>query len=117
MNRVYKYMQIHFSEALNFSDTKKVRLSALIAKRVMLLIGERKAAQINNIYFSENVPYTETVSLKPVAPSNGVITKWLNGKIDIHCHSGLLIKLLHPGTGYLLFDSVIIAATNNITIH
>lgn len=99
------------------SVAQKARLSALIAKRVMLLIGEGKATEINNIYFSENVPYTEIVSLESVAPSNGIITKLLNGKLDIHCHSDLLIKLLHPGTGYLLFDRVIITATNNITIH
>lgn len=110
-------MQIHFSEALQFSDTKKDRLSTLIAKRVMLLIGERKSAQINNIYFSEDIPYTETTFSNSSVLSNGVITKWFNGKIDIHCHSSLLIKLLHQGTGYLLFDSVIIAASNNILLN
>ena len=117
MNRGYKYMQIHFSEALNFSDSKKDLLSTLIAKRVILLIGERKANKINNIYFSDTVSHTEKKASTASISSDEVTTNWFGGEMDIYCDSCVLNKLLHQGSGHLLFDHAIIAISNSIPLN
>lgn len=117
MNRGYKYMQIHFSEALNFSDSKKDLLSTLIAKRVILLIGERKANKINNIYFSDTVSHAQKKTSTASISSDEVITNWSGGEMDIYCDSYVLNKLLHQGSGHLLFDHAIIAISNSIPLN
>lgn len=110
-------MQIHFSEALNFSDSKKDLLSTLIAKRVILLIGERKANKINNIYFSDTVSHTEKKASTASISSAEVTTNWFGGEMDIYCDSCVLNKLLHQGSGHLLFDHAIIAISNSIPLN
>lgn len=110
-------MQIRFSEALNFSDSKKIRLSTLIAQRVILLIGERKATRINNIYFSDTVSHIDQKSSTASILSDKVIANWFGEKIDIYCDSYVLNKLLHQGSGHLLFDHAIIAISNGIPLN
>ena len=110
-------MQIHFSEALNFSDSKKDLLSTLIAKRVILLIGERKANKISNIYFSDTVSYPAKKTSTASISSDKVITNWSGGEMDIYCDLYVLNKLLHQGFGHLLFDHAIIAISNSIPLN
>ena len=110
-------MQIHFSEALNFSDSKKTRLSTLITQRVILLIGERQANKINSIYFSDTVSHAEKKPSTASISSDKVNTNWYGGKIDIYCESYVLNKLLHQGSGHLLFDHAIIAISNSIPLN
>lgn len=107
-------MHVYFSEIFNFSDLKKDVLSNLIGKRVILLLGERKATRINNIYFLNTDSFAEketsTVSVLP----NEVAAKWFDGKINIYFNSDVLNKLLHQGPGHLLFDRAIITISNDI---
>lgn len=113
-------MQIHFSQCLKFSDTKKELLSSLVSERINLLIGTRKGSYIENVFFVEDLKNAafaphEITDLDYEFQYARLCVK--NKKADVYLSNETLYSLLYQTANSPIFDDTMFAISRNLSAH
>ena len=105
-------MQIHFSEDLEFNDSKKEVISRLVCQRINLLLGVRKASCVENVFFCDAFP-KDVLSLRN-SNCNYNLCRHIGlfkdcGKVNLYCTSHMLYTLIRQTAEVPSFDDAIMA--------
>ena len=112
-------MQIHFSQDLKLNESKKEIISSLVCQRIKLLIGERKASYIENVFFCDTIP-KEVLFLSNSTTNHNLIHhigfSQDRGKTNLYCTFRMLYTLIHQTTEVPSFDDAMIVISREIFI-
>ena len=111
-------MQIHFSQVLKLNESKKEIISSLVCQRIKLLIGERKASYIENVFFCDTLP-RDVLSLSNLTNNHNLshhigLSKD-RGKANIYCASQMIYSLIRQAVESPSFDDAIMAVSRELS--